>query len=204
MRLLDRKAMLKSLDSTKPNSLFIDPLLDRDQVGEASIDLRLGYDFQVSILTRRPSINPSDSSKTRRSIDSYFQETRRDLGEKFVVYPNQVVVTTTLEYVSLPTNVHADILTRSSYTRLGIHLDTMVQPAWRGCMSLELFNHGSTPIELVVGSRIVQIRLFESKQHRDYLKRDAVRKYHGDVRPTVSRADRDKELERLLRCANSD
>ena len=204
MRLLNKKEILKSLDSNKANTLFIDPLLDRDQVGEATVDLRLGYDFQVSILTRRPSINPSDQSDTQRSIESYFQETRRELGERFVVYPNQVVVTTTLEYVSLPTNVHADILTRSSYTRLGIHLSTMVQPAWRGCMSLELFNHGSTPIELVVGSRIVQIRLFESKKHREYLKPGAERKYHGDVRPTVSKADRDVELERLLRCGDND
>ena len=204
MLLLNKIELLKSLDSEKPDSLFIDPLLDRDQVGQASIDLRLGYDFQVSILTRRPSISPSDKSDTRRSVGSYFQETRRKLGERFVLYPNQVVVTTTLEYVSLPTNVYADILTRSSYTRLGMHLSTMVQPAWRGCMSLELFNHGNTPIELVVGSRIVQIKLFKLDKRSEYLRDDAQRKYHGDVRPTVSKADQDDDLGRLRQCAKID
>lgn len=204
MELLDKATIEKLLDSNKADSLFIDPLLDRDQIDNVSIDLRLGYDFQVSILTRRPSIDPSDRSKNRRSIESYFQETRRELGDRFVVYPNQVVVTTTLEYVSLPSNVYADVLTRSSYTRLGMHLNTMVQPGWRGCLSLELCNHGSTPIELVVGARIVQMRLFQIKGRSFYQRKDKPRKYHGNVRPVVSRADRDSELNDLAKIRSDD
>lgn len=202
MQLLNRQQIVELLDSNDDNSLHISPLLNRDQqLGAISLDIRLGYDFQVSILTRKPSIDLSASGYDARPLPTYFQETRRDLGDTFVLYPDQVVVAASLEYFSLPTNIYADILSRSSYTRLGVHLSTMVQPGFRGCIPLELFNHGSTPIELVVGCRIAQARFFSIADEQDYLAVGTERKYHGDVRPTVSKADVDKDLAILNKAA---
>lgn len=203
MRLLDREKILGSLDSNSPDSLFVDPLLNETQVGNVTIDLRLGYDFLVSILTRKPSIGIGmEEGCTHRAIRTYFQETRREIGEKFVVYPNQIVLTTTLEYVSLPPNVYADVMSRSSYTRLGIAVNTMLQPGYRGTVSLELFNHGNSPIELVVGCRICQLRLFQLDEDMHYLKEGHTRKYYGNVRPSVSAADHDPELSHLHHIAH--
>jgi dCTP deaminase len=64
-----------------------------------TIDLRLGYDFLMSVLTRKPFIAIYHEIDYR-SVSSYFQNTRRELGDRFVLYPNQVVLTTTLEYLS--------------------------------------------------------------------------------------------------------
>lgn len=197
MQLLNKEKINESLASDEKKSLFIDPLLDEDQVGEVTIDLRLGYDFLVSILTRKPFISLSKNESDYRGLDSYFQKTRREIGEKFILYPNQVALTTTLEYISLPPDVYADILSRSSYTRLGIHINTMVQPGFRGCATIELSNQGNNAIELVVGSRIVQIRLFRINESSDYFSKDNHRKYLAHVRPTVSRADYDKDIEIL-------
>lgn len=197
MKMLDKKALRELLDSNDPNSLFIDPFLEYGQLGNVTIDLRLGYDFLVSILTRKPSISLIENGERHRSIRTFFQETRREIGEKFVVYPNQVVLTTTLEYVSLPTNTYADVLSRSSYNRLGISTNTMIQPGFRGCIGLELFNHGNVPVELVVGSRICQIRLFELSNNNQYLKEGMPRKYYGHVRPVISAIDTDEELGKL-------
>ena len=198
MRLLDRDNILASLESSDSNSLFLDPLLDSAQVGNVTVDLRLGYDFLVSVLTRKPLISVADVPPQRRGIGSYFQETRRELGERFVLYPGQLVVTTTLEYLALPSNYYVDVLSRSSYTRLGVHVNTMVQPGFRGCVPLELFNHGNNAVELVVGSRICQARFFELESEGRYMEESPQRKYYGDVRPTVSKADRDPELARLM------
>lgn len=199
MRLLNREQIIESYRSGDANSLFIDPLLKEDQIGSFTVDLRLGYDFLVSIMTRKPSIelHPSDATGLHRPARTFFQETRRDLGERFVVYPHQVVIATTLEYVSLPNNVYADMLSRSSYTRLGLAMNTMIQPGYRGCVSLELFNHGNSPVELIVGSRICQIRLFECDSNNGYLDEPHPRKYFCNVRPTISAADRDVELSML-------
>lgn len=179
--------------------IFIDPLLEASQINEVTTDLRLGCDFLVSILSRKPSIELLKDNVDYRNIESFFQITRRDIGDKFILYPNQVVITTTLEYVALPDNVYADILSRSSYTRLGIHINTMVQPAFRGCFPLELFNHSNNPIELVVGSRIVQARFFELEDSYNY--KYSNRKYYGNIRPTLSKASDDKELDILKKLA---
>jgi dCTP deaminase len=204
MKLLHDARIRELLSSLEPDSLFVDPLLEDSQIGAVSLDLRLGYDFLVSILTRKPSIETCiDPSQPHRAIGSYFQETRRELGEKFVLYPSQVVLCTTLEYMSLPHNVYADVLSRSSYTRLGIPLNTMVQPGFRGCIPLELFNHGNSPVELVVGSRICQARLVELETSVEYVSADRQRKYFGHVRPTVSSADTDSELVKLRHIATT-
>lgn len=200
MKLLNGKAILDALESTDPESLFIDPLLERgSQVNPTGVDLRLGYDFLVSIMTRRPSVELAPTrDRERRSIGSYFQETRRDLGDVFVLYPNQVALATTLEYVSVPRNMFADIVTRSSFNRLGVLLSTCVQPGYRGCVSLELINHGQSPIELVVGGRIVEARFYEIGSELDYIDvARAPRKYLANVRPIVSQADKDRELKPL-------
>ncbi|PTQ74688.1 dCTP deaminase [Nitrosomonas oligotropha] len=200
MNLLHNARIRELIASSASDSLFVDPLLEDSQIGAVALDLRLGYDFLVSILTRKPSIETAtDPVSSHRAIGSYFQETRRELGEKFVLYPHQIVLCTTLEYISLPHNVYADILSRSSYTRLGVPVNTMVQPGFRGCVPLELFNHGNSPIELVVGSRICQARFFEIDGVVNYVETTRPRKYFAHVRPIVSAADMDCEIERL-RC----
>ena len=196
MTLLVRDTVNERLRAAADHALIIQPLLDVDQLGSASLDLRLGYDFLVSVLTRRPSIDVGRSADYR-AIGSYFQETRRELGERFVLYPNQVVLTTTLEYVGLPADCYADISARSSYNRLGVPIATWLQPGFRGCVPLELFNHGNSPIELVVGCRMCQMRLYKLEQPQQYVEHGATRKYYGDVRPKVSSADADRDLAHL-------
>ncbi|EMZ8207956.1 dCTP deaminase, partial [Salmonella enterica subsp. enterica] len=184
MNLLSKAELLQYYESEEPESLFIEPLLNKNQIGNFTIDLRLGYDFLVSIMTRKPSIEliPSKNNDTHQPIRTFFQETRRDLGDRFIVYPNQVVLATTLEYVCLPPDCYADVLSRSSYTRLGLSLNTMIQPGYRGCISLELFNHGNSPVELIVGSRICQIRIFKNETVGEYISHESHRKYFGNVR----------------------
>lgn len=197
MQLLTGPEIATSLASVEEKSLFVEPLLDRSQIGAISIDLRLGYDFLVSVLTRRPAIETFPPENVRkRGIQSYFQETRRRLGERFVLYPHQVVLSSTVEYLSLPPNIFAEIVIRSSYGRLGIGISTRMQPGWRGCVPLEIFNHGNTPVEMVVGSRFCQAHLYKIEADMDYVG-GGPRKYFGTVRPTVSKADEDSELSRL-------
>jgi hypothetical protein len=93
MRLLTRKELVASLISDSTDSISLDPLLREDQVGEVSVDLRLGYDFLVSVLTRSPAVELKSSPGAKfRGIQTYFQETRRTLGERFVLYPHQLVL----------------------------------------------------------------------------------------------------------------
>lgn len=198
---MKREELLERLGKAGPAGLWIEPLLDDRQIGELTVDLRLGYDFLVSVMTRRPFIGVARDDSGFRSVGSYFQPTRRELGERFILYPDQVVLTTTLEYVALPSDVYIDLMTRSSYTRLGIAVNTLVQPGYRGCFSVELFNHGNNPVELIVGAKMFQMRLTKLPGPQPY--GGVERKYFGNVRPTPSRAADDDDLARLLKIENN-
>lgn len=197
-----REEILERFEKPGPNGLWIEPLLDKAQIGEVTIDLRLGYDFLVSIVTRRPFIGVARGDSGFRSVGSYFQPTRRELGERFILYPDQIVLTTTLEYVALPVDTFADVLTRSSYTRLGIAVNTMIQPGYRGCFSIELFNHGNNPVELIVGAKMFQMRLTKMDGPAAY--GGVERKYFGNVRPTPSRAADEEDVQRLASAQRTD
>ena len=194
MDLLHKSAILDRVSRTDASRICIRPVLEQSQFGEVSFDMRLGADFQVSILTRRPYIGLV-REKDFRGAQSYFRPTRRELGDRFILYPGQVALACTMEYIAIPADIYADILTRSSYTRLGIHMNTMIQPGYRGCFPLELFNHGNNPLELVVGSRVCQARFFQIDSNSD--RHSADRKYFGQVRPVVSQAQDDPDLAKL-------
>lgn len=184
---------------SKPDSgLSVAPLMSSDQVNEVSIDLRLGYDFLVSVHTRAAFIDVSSEHQHGGArLASHFEETRRRLGDTFILYPDQLVLATTLEYVGLPTNCYADVMPRSSYSKLGVGLSTMLQPGYRGCVPIELLNHGNVPVRLTVGARICQMRLTRTKGDTNYHGQSQPRKYYGQVRPAVSKASIDEELTRL-------
>jgi len=186
-----------ALNDTPPR-LYIQPLLAKDQINETTVDLRLGYDFLVSVLTRNATIGIASAVLDGTTqLSSHFQETRRELGSSFILYPNQLVLATTLEYISLPTDTYVDVFPRSSYSKLGVGLGGMLQPGYRGCVPLELRNHGNVPVTLTVGTRICQMRLMNIGKDTNYHGQSEPRKYYGQVRPMVSKASRDKELELL-------
>lgn len=194
MSLLTREEIKPLVNSGDSKQIFISPLLSDDQIGAVSIDLRLGVDFLVSVQTRASSIKLTGEAA---SPDLFYQPTRRDIGDAFLVHPSQTVLATTLEYIGLPDDLYADMKVRSSYQRLGITISSHFQPGFRGCASLELFNHSNVPVELVVGSRIVQARFFRTEKPQGYIGGPAQRKYLGNVRPTPSRAHVDKDLHLL-------
>lgn len=202
MSLLTGTSLSDLINSGEKSQIFVEPILSDSQIGAVSLDIRLGYDFLVSVQSRKPSIQVSVEGSSS-GPDQFFQTTRRDIGESFLLHPSQTVLATSLEYIGLPKNVYADVNSRSSYRRLGINTSSMFQPGFRGVFSLELFNHSNVPVELIVGSRVVQARFYETTNDEEYLRDGPRRKYLGNVRPVVSRAERDEDLRNLAKISNS-
>jgi dCTP deaminase len=199
--LLTRTEFQPLLNSGGLDQIYIEPILEDDQIGSISIDLRLGTDFLVSVLSRKSTITLS-AHEANSGAEQFFQTARRDIGDAFIIYPAQTVLTTTIEYLGLPANVYADVVARSSYNRLGLGLHSTFQPGFRGCVSVELHNHSNVPVELLVGCRIVQARFFRISNPEQYFSQNGERrKYVGHVRPVVSRAGQDADLTRLQKLA---
>lgn len=191
------KEVRKLMDEKK---LVIRPLLSEDQIGEVGIDFRLGYDFLVSIQGREAYINAAKNDvrdgKSQRNIRQFFQATRRQIGETFILHPHQTVLAITLEYVKIPDDCILKLFMRSSYSRLGITISTIAQPGYCGCLSLELTNNNYNPINLAVGARIMQGILYKVTTSSTYF-HTSTRKYVCHVRPEPSAVINDPDLDVL-------
>lgn len=194
---LTHKQIRERLDK----DLFIRPLLDpQKQINEMAVDFRLGYDFLVTIHGREAYLNTSlnaENGTANRNLRYFFQESRRQLGETFILHPNQTVLATSLEYVKIPDDIFLMLFMRSSYIRLGLSISAIVQPGYCGCMSLELTNTNFTPINLTVGARLFQGVFFPVADSTVYFGKP--RKYMCQVRPEPSSASDDDDLQVLNR-----
>jgi deoxycytidine triphosphate deaminase len=146
--------------SDGPKRLVVAPLMQAPK--DSGIDLRLGMRF---ILFRRSGIatfDPLDLKDDPRSIQMYIELSRT---ERFVLHPQELVLGATLEYLVMPNDVSGQVITRSSYGRLGLLTATAVQvhPQFHGCLTLELANLGTIPITLTPGERIAQLVMWQSE-----------------------------------------
>ena len=147
MSIISKEKINDSLISKAENSLTITPILDNEkQIGESTIDLRLGTKFEVDMRTRKPFFDPLSD---KRPIETFFQDTYRNFGEKFILYPQQLVLASTFEYVKLPNDLFGIVFTRSSWNRLGLNISSVLQSGYAGVINLELVNNSSNPIASV-------------------------------------------------------
>ena len=68
------------------------------------------------------------------------------------------VLVSTVERFAIPNDVLAKVADKSTWARRGLAVqNTIIEPAWCGHLTLELSNHGHTPIDIEAGSPIAQI-----------------------------------------------
>lgn len=159
---LSGRLIAKRLRDVDPDSaagrITVTPLFEH-AVHSAGIDLRLGPDFIVFRHSATAAFDPLNRAQDPRMLQ---ERVHKAWGERFILHPGELVLASTLEYIVLPEDVAAHVVTRSSYGRLGLLTATavQVQPGSRGCITLELVNHAQTPISLAPGARVAQLMLF--------------------------------------------
>lgn len=133
-----------------------------DQIGAASLDVRLGRWFLVVQQTRRSEIDLTrDDERGIEEVDGKYHFV--PFGEKFVIHPSRFVLGATLEWLRIPDQIGGLITGKSSLGRRGLIIETAagIQPGFSGCLTLEIFNCGEVPIAVTPGMRIAQIFLHE-------------------------------------------
>jgi len=169
--------------------LVLTPLLTKQQIGIASVDVRLGNQFIVFRL-HAVGAYPSETAEDARRIQE--RHVLR-FGTPFVLHPGMLALAATLEYVKMPLDIECQVEGRSSWARIGLAVATAttVEPCFRGVVTLELSNVGSVPLYLHPGVRIAQLVF------RDVLPGASGyghgRKYHCPVGPQFSRIKADKD-----------
>lgn len=139
--------------------LLVTPLLTEEQIGPASIDIRLGASIIVPQKTYVDRQDVTEREIIQEVEQSLYEKIRLRYFQKFVLHPNELILGVTFEYIALPNNIFATIASRSSWGRLGLIVATAsaVQPGFKGCLTLELINLSESPIALYPGLLVGQL-----------------------------------------------
>lgn len=80
--------------------------------------------------------------------------------------PGEFWLCSSLEEVAIPTDLQVIVHDKSTLARRGLALqNTVLEPGWRGHITLELSNHGSNIIPLHVGMPIAQLIFHQLDAH---------------------------------------
>ena len=194
MAILSDKTIKEYLEEGK---IVIDPLKDEQQIQPSSVDMRLGDEFKVFKVIRKPYIDPKDEE----DIAEYMESSTVPEGEAFIIHPNEFALATTQEYVKVPDDLVARVEGRSSMGRLGVTMHVTagyVDPGFEGRITLEISNIGAMPVALYTGQRVCQL-VFETMTTPAELpyghpKRNS--KYMKQLKPESSRGKLDYELKK--------
>ena len=91
-------------------------------------------------------------------------------SEGVFLFPGMFVLAETVEKFKMPPDVVGLVKDKSSYARRGIAVqNTVIEPGWRGVLTLELSNHGKSMVKLVPGLGIAQIMFMRGEiPHSSY------------------------------------
>ena len=181
--------------------LIVEPLLDDEQVGPSSVDLRLGTEFIEERRLAQEAIDPFADWPSSPAL-------RQDrvvipFGNHLALHPGQFVLGSSLEFIRLPTYLAGQVLGRSSWGRVGLIVATAVtvQPGFAGCLTLELVNMGTVPIAIYPGLRVAQLMVFKLEGRGDY--QTGVEKYDNPLGPESTKVGWEaKELELIRQVAD--
>jgi dCTP deaminase len=137
--------------------LVVTPILDAGQIGEASIDVRLGNGFIAIRRARTKGIKVTPSGIW--APGDYKENISLSYKGRIILHPDEFMLGSTLEYICLPPDMMAYVIGKSSLGRLGLIIATAthVAPGFRGTLTLELSNVGTVPIELRPRAPIAQL-----------------------------------------------
>ena len=136
---------------------FIDPFINyKHSNGMLSYGLEpFGYTIRLGTEFWFPPTTGTLDPK-RETIGEVFS-----LTEPFELEPNQLVIGYSLEYIQMPPNVVAIGFGKSTYARMGVHVNiTPIDSGWEGFLSISITNNGSNPVMIYPKEGIAQLLFY--------------------------------------------
>ncbi len=182
MLLSDREILAR----VAAGDIRLDPF-DEALVQPASVDVRLDRYFRLFDNHRYPYIDPAEKQPDLTRVVEV------DADEAFVLHPGEFVLASTLETVTLASDLAARVEGKSSLGRLGLltHATAgFVDPGFSGHVTLELSNVATLPIKLWPGMKIGQLCFFGLSSPALHPYGDSARgsHYQGQRGPTASKS----------------
>jgi dCTP deaminase len=147
-------------------------------LSSCGIDLRLGRNFKV--------VDPGaeciiDSKKVSKHIFTSYND-----KDSVVIPANGFCLAEAVEYIEMPRFLMGLVTLKSTIARCGINApSTVVEPGWKGRLTLELANQTPLPVKLYAGEGIVQILFIELSSPCSVSYADRRGKYQDQVGLTL-------------------
>jgi len=123
-------------------------------------DIRLGTEFKRYRSDKPGVLDPAKPSllKIGEHFDCHVYE------HSYLLLPGGFVLAHSHEVISMPDNVVAMVKDKSTYARLGVTVqNTVLEPGWTGQITLEITNHNTRPVLLLVNEGIAQLMFWKGK-----------------------------------------
>lgn len=124
-------------------------------------------------LLRRAPIRPMQRHKMREHGVSFgLSEAGYDVRIKqgVTLHPfRRFTLASTFEYFEMPNNLMAIVHDKSTWARRGLSVfNTVIEPGWRGWLTLELVYHRWRPLTIPAGAGIAQVIFHELIEPASY------------------------------------
>jgi dCTP deaminase len=202
MTVLSKAQIRKRIfDENISTRLCITPITDIDrQIGEGTIDIRLGTRFIVFKGRKIETVDPTEDNIADR-IREFQERIYIPYGKKFILHPNEFILGGSLEYLRFPPDIIGYVVGRSSWGRLGLVIETspIVHPCFIGTLTFEFSNLSTAPIALYPGTRIAQIAIhrLENDTIKDCKEMLSNSRYSLNTSPEFSKIHIDSELKQI-------
>lgn len=151
----------------KKEIITINPTPSDDCFQTTGVDLHLGSELiRISHLetgSRRLYDYTPVRPKEALQVHRYDTVLLNEKQPKFLLYPEEFVLASTLENISNKPPIACQIDGKSSWARLGVSVHITAgyfEPGWSGVATLEIYNHSNMIIELNYKDKICQAFYF--------------------------------------------
>jgi dCTP deaminase len=169
----------------KQKKIRFQPDIAPDQISLSSVDLRLGFRFTTQKVQKAVVIRPAHDFDP-----SYLTETHDFGGDAEPVFrlgPKQFKLGQTLERITVPANLAAQVNGKSSLSRAGLAVHATaphINPGFDAPITLELFNHGEWELEFIPGVDLIcQVAFWEIKTPVGSVAISKLSSYQGQTVP---------------------
>ena len=90
------------------------------------------------------------------------------IAQTIWLWPGVMRLASSIEYFDIPDNILARVCDKSSWARRGVFVqNTVIEPGWKGYLTLELTRGLPWPVQIEIGTPIAQI-IFERLEEPTY------------------------------------
>ena len=121
-----------------------------------------GYDIRIKQEIRFYPVNPDAEFKKFRVMTFTNDSFTNDDEGRFTL-------ASAIEEFQMPTHLLGRVCDKSSWARKGLSVfNTVIEPGWKGFLTLELVYHGNTELIIPAGAPIAQVIFEEVKNPAQY------------------------------------